>query len=432
MKGYYIQKIHAREILDSRGNPTIMTEAYINGKKGVSKVPSGASTGAFEAVELRDEDKNRYLGKGVQQAVDNVNNIINVDLMSESDEAVILYHTLEEIDTDLISLDGTENKGKLGANATLGTSIACANAISMVNEQELFQYLGGEVASILPVPMMNVLNGGAHASNNVDIQEFMIMPVGAETFKEALRWCSEVYHILGKILKEKGKTISVGDEGGYAPDLSSDDEAFDLLLEAIKKAGYTPGEDFVFAIDVAASEWKSDDGRYHLPKADKYLTREELIAHYEQLVEKYPLMSIEDGLDEEDWEGWKELNKRLGDKIQLVGDDLLVTNTKRLTKAIETDACNSILIKPNQIGTLTETIDAIQLAKTYGYTAVVSHRSGETDDTTIADLAVALNTKQIKSGAPARYDRVAKYNRLLEIEEILGLKAKYAGWGCFS
>lgn len=432
MKGYYIQKIHAREILDSRGNPTIMTEAYINGKKGVSKVPSGASTGAFEAVELRDEDKNRYLGKGVQQAVDNVNNIINVDLMSESDEAVILYHTLEEIDTDLISLDGTENKGKLGANATLGTSIACANAISMVNEQELFQYLGGEVASILPVPMMNVLNGGAHASNNVDIQEFMIMPVGAETFKEALRWCSEVYHILGKILKEKGKTISVGDEGGYAPDLSSDDEAFDLLLEAIKKAGYTPGEDFVFAIDIAASEWKSDDGRYHLPKADKYLTREELIAHYEQLVEKYPLMSIEDGLDEEDWEGWKELNKRLGDKIQLVGDDLLVTNTKRLTKAIETDACNSILIKPNQIGTLTETIDAIQLAKTYGYTAVVSHRSGETDDTTIADLAVALNTKQIKSGAPARYDRVAKYNRLLEIEEILGLKAKYAGWGCFS
>ena len=432
MKGYYIQKIHAREILDSRGNPTIMTEAYINGKKGVSKVPSGASTGAFEAVELRDEDKNRYLGKGVQQAVDNVNNIINIDLMSESDEAVILYHTLEEIDTDLISLDGTENKGKLGANATLGTSIACANAISMVNEQELFQYLGGEVASILPVPMMNVLNGGAHASNNVDIQEFMIMPVGAETFKEALRWCSEVYHILGKILKEKGKTISVGDEGGYAPDLSSDDEAFDLLLEAIKKAGYTPGEDFVFAIDVAASEWKSDDGRYHLPKADKYLTREELIAHYEQLVEKYPLMSIEDGLDEEDWEGWKELNKRLGDKIQLVGDDLLVTNTKRLTKAIETDACNSILIKPNQIGTLTETIDAIQLAKTYGYTAVVSHRSGETDDTTIADLAVALNTKQIKSGAPARYDRVAKYNRLLEIEEILGLKAKYAGWGCFS
>lgn len=432
MKGYYIQKIHAREILDSRGNPTIMTEAYINGKKGVSKVPSGASTGAFEAVELRDEDKNRYLGKGVQQAVDNVNNIINVDLMSESDEAVILYHTLEEIDTDLISLDGTENKGKLGANATLGTSIACANAISMVNEQELFQYLGGEVASILPVPMMNVLNGGAHASNNVDIQEFMIMPVGAETFKEALRWCSEVYHILGKILKEKGKTISVGDEGGYAPDLSSDEEAFDLLLEAIKKAGYTPGEDFVFAIDVAASEWKSDDGRYHLPKADKYLTREELIAHYEKLVEKYPLMSIEDGLDEEDWEGWKELNKRLGDKVQLVGDDLLVTNTKRLTKAIETDACNSILIKPNQIGTLTETIEAIQLAKTYGYTAVVSHRSGETDDTTIADLAVALNTKQIKSGAPARYDRVAKYNRLLEIEEILGLKAKYAGWGCFS
>lgn len=432
MKGYYIQKIHAREILDSRGNPTIMTEAYINGKKGVSKVPSGASTGAFEAVELRDEDKNRYLGKGVQQAVDNVNNIINVDLMSESDEAVILYHTLEEIDTDLISLDGTENKGKLGANATLGTSIACANAISMVNEQELFQYLGGEVASILPVPMMNVLNGGAHASNNVDIQEFMIMPVGAETFKEALRWCSEVYHILGKILKEKGKTISVGDEGGYAPDLSSDEEAFDLLLEAIKKAGYTPGEDFVFAIDVAASEWKSDDERYHLPKADKYLTREELIAHYEKLVEKYPLMSIEDGLDEEDWEGWKELNKRLGDRIQLVGDDLLVTNTKRLTKAIETDACNSILIKPNQIGTLTETIDAIQLAKTYGYTAVVSHRSGETDDTTIADLAVALNTKQIKSGAPARYDRVAKYNRLLEIEEILGLKAKYAGWGCFS
>lgn len=432
MKGYYIQKIHAREILDSRGNPTIMTEAYISGQKGVAKVPSGASTGAFEAIELRDGDSKRYLKKGVEKAVDNVNTLINMDLMSESDEAVILYHTLEEIDTDLISLDGTENKAKLGANAILSTSIACANAISKVNEQELFQYLGGEVAQTLPVPMMNVLNGGAHASNNVDIQEFMIMPVGAETFKEALRWCSEVYHKLGDILKEQGKTISVGDEGGYAPDLKSDEEAFDLLVSAIEKAGYKVGEDFVFAIDVASSEWKSNDGRYHLPKADKYLTRDELINHYEDLINKYPLMSIEDGLDEEDWDGWKELNKRLGDKIQLVGDDLLVTNTKRLTKAIEEDACNSILIKPNQIGTLTETIEAIQLAKNYGFTAVVSHRSGETDDTTIADLAVALNTKQIKSGAPARYDRVAKYNRLLEIEEILGLKAKYAGWSCFS
>ena len=338
----------------------------------------------------------------------------------------------EEIDNDLIELDGTKNKGKLGANAILGTSIACAQAMAQSNEQELFQFLGGEYADTLPVPMMNVLNGGAHASNNMDIQEFMIMPVGAPTFKECVRWCAEVYHTLGKILKEKGMTIAVGDEGGFAPDLSSDEEAFDLLSEAITKAGYKVGEDFVFAVDAAASEWKGENGTYHLPKANKTLTRDEVISHWESLVNKYPIMSIEDGLDEEDWEGWKELQKRLGDRIQLVGDDLLVTNVERLERAIEEDACNSILIKLNQIGTVTETMDAIKLAKTYGYTTIASHRSGETDDVTIADLAVALNTKQIKTGAPARTDRVAKYNRLLEIEEMLGAKAKYAGWGCFS
>ena len=405
MKDYYIEKVHAREILDSRGNPTVMVEAHINGCKGVAKVPSGASTGQFEAVELRDGDKSRYLGKGVEKAVANVNEDINDNITSESEEGmVILYNSLMEIDNDLIELDGTKNKGKLGANAILGTSIACAQAMAQSNDQELFQFLGGEYADTLPVPMMNVLNGGAHASNNMDIQEFMIMPVGAPTFKECVRWCAEVYHTLGKILKEKGMT----------------------------RAGYKVGEDFVFAIDAAASEWKGENGTYHLPKANKTLTRDEVISHWESLVNKYPIMSIEDGLDEEDWEGWKELQKRLGDRIQLVGDDLLVTNVERLERAIEEDACNSILIKLNQIGTVTETMDAIKLAKTYGYTTIASHRSGETDDVTIADLAVALNTKQIKTGAPARTDRVAKYNRLLEIEEMLGAKAKYAGWGCFS
>lgn len=433
MKDYYIEKVHAREILDSRGNPTVMVEAHINGCKGVAKVPSGASTGQFEAVELRDGDKSRYLGKGVEKAVANVNEDINDNITSESEDGmVILYNSLMEIDNDLIELDGTKNKGKLGANAILGTSIACAQAMAQSNEQELFQFLGGEYADTLPVPMMNVLNGGAHASNNMDIQEFMIMPVGAPTFKECVRWCAEVYHTLGKILKEKGMTIAIGDEGGFAPDLSSDEEAFDLLSEAITRAGYKVGEDFVFAIDAAASEWKGENGTYHLPKANKTLTRDEVISHWESLVNKYPIMSIEDGLDEEDWEGWKELQKRLGDRIQLVGDDLLVTNVERLERAIEEDACNSILIKLNQIGTVTETMDAIKLAKTYGYTTIASHRSGETDDVTIADLAVALNTKQIKTGAPARIDRVAKYNRLLEIEEMLGAKAKYAGWGCFS
>lgn len=433
MKDYRIDKVHAREILDSRGNPTVMVEAHINGKKGVAKVPSGASTGIYEAVELRDGDKLRYLGKGVLKAVENVNTEINEGLMSETEEGlVILYNSLTEIDTDLIDLDGTKNKGRLGANAILGTSIACAKAMALSNDQELYQFLGGEYADTLPVPMMNVLNGGAHASNNIDIQEFMIMPVGAPTFKEALRWSVEVYHTLGKILKEKGMSTAVGDEGGFAPNLENDEEAFKLLTEAIEKAGYKVGDDFVFAVDAAASEWKGENGKYKLPKAGKEMTREEVIAHWEELVSKYPIMSIEDGLDEDDWEGWHQLQQKLGERIQLVGDDLLVTNVEKLNKAIEEDACNSILIKLNQIGTVSETMDAIKLAKTYGYTTIASHRSGETDDTTIADLAVALNTKQIKTGAPARTDRVAKYNRLLEIEEGLGLKAKYAGWGCFS
>ena len=432
MKDYYIDKIHAREILDSRGNPTVMVEAYINDSKGVAKVPSGASTGMYEAVELRDEDKNRYLGKGVLKAVENVNTEINDVLASDSEEDVtILYNSLAEIDYDMIDADGTKNKGRFGANAILGTSIACARAMAEDNEQELYQFLGGEVANTLPVPMMNVLNGGAHASNNIDIQEFMIMPVGAPTFREAIRWGVEVYHNLGKILKAKGLTIAVGDEGGFAPDLGSDEEAFDLLIEAIKQAGYVPGKDFVFAVDAAASEWKGDNN-YHMPKSGKTLTTDELIEFWERLVDKYPIMSIEDGLDENDWAGWKKMTEKLGNKIQIVGDDLLVTNVEKLEKAIEEKAANSILIKLNQIGTVTETINAINMAKKAGFTAISSHRSGETDDTTISDLAVALNTGQIKSGAPARTDRVAKYNRLMEIEEILGFKAEYAGWNAFN
>lgn len=432
MKDYFINKIHAREILDSRGNPTVMVEAYINDKKGVAKVPSGASTGMYEAVELRDNDNTRYLGKGVLNAVKNVNTEINDVLMSDSEDGVIvLYNSLAEIDYDMIDQDGTENKGRLGANAILGTSIACANAMANDNEQELYQFLGGEVANTLPVPMMNVLNGGAHASNNIDIQEFMIMPVGAPNFTEALRWGAEVYHNLGKILKEKGLTVAVGDEGGFAPDLESDEEAFKLLIEAIKKAGYVPGKDFVFAVDAAASEWKGDN-KYHMPKSGKELTTDELIDFWADLVEKYPIMSIEDGLDENDWDGWKKMTARLGNKIQIVGDDLLVTNVAKLEKAITEKAANSILIKLNQIGTVTETINAINMAKKAGMTAISSHRSGETDDTTISDLAVALNTGQIKTGAPARTDRVAKYNRLLEIEELLGFKAVYAGWNAFN
>ena len=432
MKDYYINKIHAREILDSRGNPTVMVEAYVNGTKGVAKVPSGASTGMYEAVELRDGDKDRYLGKGVLKAVEHVNTDINDLLMSDAeDDVTILYNSLAEIDYDMIDEDGTKNKGNFGANAILGTSIACANAMANDNEQELYQFLGGEVANTLPVPMMNVLNGGAHASNNIDIQEFMIMPVGAPNFREAVRMSAEVYHNLAKVLKEKGLTTAVGDEGGFAPNLESDEEAFDLLLEAIKKAGYVPGKDFVFAVDAAASEWKGDH-KYHMPKSGKDLTTDELIDFWEKLVEKYPIMSIEDGLDENDWDGWKKMNERLGNKIQIVGDDLLVTNVEKLEKAIVEKSANSILIKLNQIGTVTETINAINMAKKAGFTAIASHRSGETDDTTIADLAVALNTGQIKSGAPARTDRVAKYNRLIEIEEILGFKAVYAGWNAFN
>ena len=434
MKDYYIGKVHAREILDSRGNPTVMVEAYVNDSKGVAKVPSGASTGKFEAVELRDGDKNRYLGKGTLKAVENVNTDINEVISSDSEEDVtVLYNSIAEIDYDMIDSDGTENKSKFGANAILGTSIAVANAMANDNMQELYQFLGGEAANTLPVPMMNILNGGAHAGNTVDVQEFMIMPVGFKTFKEALRAGVEVYHNLGMILKERGLSTSVGDEGGFAPDLNTVEEVLDTMIEAIEKAGYKLREEFVFAIDAAASEWKKDGSeKYHLPKSGKEYTTDELIDRWEELITKYPIISLEDGLDEEDWEGWKKLHERLGNKLQLVGDDLLVTNTKRLERAIEEKSCNSILIKLNQIGTITETISAIEMAKDAGMTAVISHRSGETDDTTIADLAVALNTGQIKTGAPCRIDRVAKYNRLLEIEEILGAKAKYAGKNAFS
>lgn len=419
--------VYAREVLDSRGNPTVEVEVMTeSGAFGRALVPSGASTGAFEAVELRDGDKSRFLGKGVETAVSNVNDIIAEELIGVS-----VFEQVE-IDNFLIDLDGTDNKGKLGANAILGVSIAIAKAASDFIGMPLYQYIGGINAKVLPVPMMNILNGGDHADNNVDIQEFMVMPVGASSFKEALRMGTEIFHNLKAVLKEKGLNTSVGDEGGFAPDLSSNEEALSTIVKAIEKAGYKPGEEVMLALDVAATEiYDKETGIYTLEGEEKELDAGQMIEFYEELVEKYPIISIEDGLDENDWDGWKKLTDRLGEKIQIVGDDLFVTNTERLQKGIERGISNSILIKLNQIGTITETIDAIELAKTHGYTAVISHRSGETEDTTIADLAVALNAGQIKTGAPSRTDRVSKYNQLLRIEDELFDTAQYKGKDTF-
>jgi len=417
-----IQDVFAREILDSRGNPTVEVEVVVEGGfVGRAAVPSGASTGVFEAIELRDDDKNRYLGKGVTKAVDNVN--------GEIAEAIIGMNVLDQaaIDKTMIALDGTPNKGRLGANAILGVSLACAKAAAEALGMSLYQYIGGTNAKVLPVPMMNILNGGAHANNNVDIQEFMIMPVGAKSFKQALQMCAEVFHNLKKVLAEMGNTTAVGDEGGFAPNLSKDEEALDVIMKAIERAGFKPGTDFRIAIDAASSEWYQEDGKYHLPKSGQVKTKEELVQYWADLTDKYPIISLEDGVAEDDWEGWKLLTEKIGDRVQLVGDDLFVTNTERLEKGINLGVANSILIKVNQIGSLTETLDAIQMANRAGYNAVVSHRSGETEDTTIADIAVAVNAGQIKTGAPSRTDRVAKYNQLLRIEEELGDVAQYLG-----
>ena len=417
-----IEDVLAREILDSRGNPTVEVEIYLEGgAMGRAAVPSGASTGAFEAVELRDGDKGRYLGKGVENAVDNVNNVIA--------EEIIGMNALDQvgIDKTLIALDGTPNKAKLGANAILGVSLAVAKAAAEQLGLPLYQYLGGVNAKVLPVPMMNILNGGKHADNTVDIQEFMVMPVGAKSFHEALRMCAETFHNLKSVLKDAGYSTSVGDEGGFAPNLKTNEEAIEVILKAVEKAGYKPGDDIRIAIDTAASELYQEDGKYHFPGEGVIRTAEEMVEYYEKLVDKYPIISLEDGLAEEDWGGWKLLTEKLGRKIQLVGDDLFVTNTERLAKGIENGTANSILIKVNQIGTLTETLDAIQMANRAGYTAVVSHRSGETEDTTIADLVVGVNAGQIKTGAPSRTDRVSKYNQLLRIEEELGDDAQYPG-----
>ena len=423
-----IEKVIGREILDSRGNPTVEAEVYlIDGTVGRGTAPSGASTGEFEALELRDGDKSRYLGKGVTKAVENINTIIN-EILAGMDASDIYA-----VDKAMIDADGTKDKSKLGANAILAVSIAAARAASIAQNIPLYRFLGGISGNRLPVPMMNILNGGAHATNTVDTQEFMIMPVGAPTFKEALRWCAEVFHNLEKILKAKGLATSVGDEGGFAPNLSSDDETIETILEAVKAAGYEPGKDFMIAMDAASSEWKSEKGKrfYHQPKSGRDFTSDELIQHWADLVEKYPIISIEDALDEEDWEGWQKLTAKLGGKVQLVGDDLFVTNTERLSKGISLGCGNSILIKLNQIGSVSETLEAIKMAHNAGYTAISSHRSGETADTTIADLAVALNTCQIKTGAPSRSERVAKYNQLLRIEEELGASAVYPGMDAF-
>ena len=423
-----IEKVVGREILDSRGNPTVEAEVtLVDGTAARGTAPSGASTGEFEALELRDGDKARYLGKGVTKAVENINTIINETItgMDASD--------LYAVDKAMIAADGTKDKSNLGANAILAVSIATARAAATALDIPLYRFLGGVSGTRLPVPMMNILNGGAHATNTVDTQEFMIMPVGAPSFKEALRWCAEVFHNLAKILKSKGLATSVGDEGGFAPNLSSDDETIETILEAVKAAGYEPGRDFMIAMDAASSEWKSEKGKgfYHQPKSGRDFTSDELIQHWADLVEKYPIISIEDALDEEDWEGWQKLTAKLGGKVQLVGDDLFVTNTERLKKGIELGCGNSILIKLNQIGSVSETLEAIQMAHNAGYTAISSHRSGETADTTIADLAVALNTCQIKTGAPSRSERVAKYNQLLRIEEELGEAACYPGKAAF-
>ena len=415
-----ITDLHAREILDSRGNPTVEVEVFLeDGTFSRARVPSGASTGLFEATELRDGDKNRYDGKGVLKAVNNVN--------GEIADAVIGWEASDQrgLDQILINLDGTPNKSRLGANAILGVSLAAAHASADSAGLPLFQYLGGVNAHNLPVPMMNIINGGAHADNNVDIQESMIMPVGASSFSEGLRMCAEIYHTLKSVLKEKGLSTAVGDEGGFAPDLPSNEAAMEIICEAIEKAGYTPGRDIALATDVAASELLGEDGLYHLAGDHAAKTAEEMIGFYENLVRKYPIISIEDGLGEEDWDGWKKLTEALGSRVQLVGDDLFVTNTQRLSRGIHQGVANSILIKLNQIGTLTETFDAVQMAQRSGYTAVISHRSGETADTTIADVAVALNAGQIKTGAPGRTERVAKYNQLLRIEELLDTDAVY-------
>lgn len=423
-----IVKVIGREILDSRGNPTVEAEVYLaDGTVGRGTAPSGASTGEFEALELRDGDKGRYGGKGVTKAVENINTAIN-DAVCGLDASDIYA-----VDKAMIKADGTKDKSKLGANAILVVSIAAARAASISLDIPLYRFLGGISGNRLPVPMMNILNGGAHAANTVDVQEFMIMPVGAPSFKEALRWCAEVFHALAALLKSKGLATSVGDEGGFAPDLASDEEAIQYILEAVKNAGYEPGKDFMIAMDAASSEWKgSKKGEYVLPKAGTKFTSAELIEHWKKLVEKYPIISIEDALDEEDWEGWQLLTKELGGKVQLVGDDLFVTNTERLAKGISLGCGNSILIKLNQIGSVSETLEAIKMAHKAGYTAISSHRSGETADTTIADLAVALNTCQIKTGAPSRSERVAKYNQLLRIEEELGESAVYPQMGAFN
>lgn len=410
-----IEKVIGREILDSRGNPTVEAEVYLaDGTVGRGAAPSGASTGEFEALELRDKDKSRYLGKGVTKAVENINTVIN-DCLFGIDASDIYA-----VDAAMIKADGTKDKSNLGANAILAVSIAAARAASVSLDIPLYRFLGGVSGNRLPVPMMNIINGGCHAlSSGLDVQEFMIMPVGAPSFKECLRWCAEVFHALAAILKERGLATSVGDEGGFAPALKSDEEAIETILQAVEKAGYKPGRDFRIAMDAASSEWKSEKGKgyYKLPKAGTEYTAEELIEHWAKLCEKYPIISIEDGLDEEDWEGWKKLTDRLGDKVQLVGDDLFVTNTERLSKGIELGAGNAILIKLNQIGTVSETIEAVKMAHKAGYKVIISHRSGETEDTTIADLAVGLNAGQIKCGAPSRSERVAKYNRLLRIED---------------
>ena len=429
MKDYLaIEEIKALEVLDSRGNPTVQVEVITEeGTNGVAMVPSGASTGSFEAVELRDGDKSRYLGKGVLKAVENVNKIIAKEL-----EGMNVFEQAE-IDKKLIEIDETENKGKLGANATLGVSLAVARAAANSLGMSLYKYIGGVNAKTLPVPMMNILNGGKHADNTVNIQEFMIMPVGAKSFSECLRMSAEIYHTLKKVLKAKGLATGVGDEGGFAPNLSNDEEALKFIVEAISKAGYKPGEDVVLALDVASTEMYDEakkigkEGCYYFWKTEELKTEDEMIEYLADLANKYPIISIEDGLAEEDWEGWRKLTEKLGNKLQLVGDDLFVTNIKRLQKGLDNKIANSILIKLNQIGTLTETLDAIELAKKNGYTAVVSHRSGETEDTTLADVAVSTNAGQIKIGAPCRTDRVAKYNRLLNIEAELGDLAIYPG-----
>ena len=424
-----IEKVYGREIIDSRGNPTVEAEVTLaDGTVGRGASPSGASTGEFEALELRDGDKTKFGGKGVSKAVANINEKIAPALAGV--DASDIY----EVDRIMRELDGTKDKSVLGANAILAVSIAAANAAAKSLDLPLYRFFGGVNANTLPVPMMNILNGGAHATNSVDTQEFMIMPAGAPTFREGLRWSTEVFHALQKLLKSEGKTTAVGDEGGFAPDLAGDEDTIEHILQAIRNAGYEPGRDFVLAMDAASSEWKSEKGKgfYHQPKSGRDFTSDELIAHWKSLIEKYPIYSIEDGLDEEDWEGWQKMTRELGHKVQLVGDDLFVTNTERLAKGISLGAGNAILIKLNQIGSISETLDAIKMAQNAGMRAIVSHRSGETEDTTIADLAVALNAGEIKTGAPSRSERVAKYNQLLRIEEELGNAAVYPGKKAFN